>query len=154
MGNKVSLYHLLRLYTTEPLRLCVDDPSLSGERGPGSSGAPRVHVCTPAVMSCIAGSSYSCRVRQVLSFCLAGPRLPDPRPWCWAPYHPDSRFPQQCALAIARVCFKKATMFSSMGDSSVRDGDVRNSSSSQQSGDITVVISLNFMFTSGMGFQS
>lgn len=45
-------------------------------------------------------------------------------------------------------------MFSSVGHSSGRDGAIRNSSNSQRSGDVTVVISLNSMVTSGTGFQS
>ena len=91
--------------------------------------------------------------QQVSCLC-TGPRLPDRRRLRWAPYRPDSGFPQRCALVIAHICFKKATAFSGIGHGSSRDGAIRNSSNSQQSSDITTVMSLNSMFTSGTGFQS
>lgn len=105
-------------------------------------------------MSCVAGSSHSSSIQQILSLCITGPRLPDPRLLCRAPYRPDSGFPQWCALAIAHICFKKGIVFSGTWHGRNRDGAIRNSSNSQQSSNITMVIFLNPMFTSGTGFQS
>ena len=155
-GSRVSLYHLLVLTPQRRLGLCVGNPSLSVERCPGTSGAPGVHA---------ARLSPCCNVmlRWLVSF------LPHTASfiflhhgakaaWSQAPVlgslSPRLRVLQQHALAIAHICFKKETVFSSTGHSSGRDGAIRNSSNAQQTGDVTVMISLKSTFTSGTGFQS
>lgn len=111
-------------------------------------------ICPCAVTSCVAGSSHSFSIQQVLSLCITGPRLPDPRLLCQAPYLLDSGFPQWCALLIAHICFKKVIVFSGTWHGRNRDEAIRNSINSQQSSSITMVIFLNSMFTSVTGFQS
>lgn len=62
-------------------------------------------------------------------------------------------FAQRCAHVITHICFEKATLFSSTGHSSSRVGAIRNSSNSQKSTGITVMILLYSTFASSTGFQ-